>query len=76
MNVVLVNREAEKVLIEEAFKALANYKEDLLPTPILDFYGIEGIGKTSLIDYVEKECQERSVLYIRIDGSKDAVHFL
>lgn len=76
MNVVLVNREAEKALIEKAFKALANYQEDLLPTPILDFYGIEGIGKTSMIDYVEKECQKRSVPYIRIDGSKDAVHFL
>ncbi len=76
MNVVLVNREAEKGLIKEAFKALANYTEDLLPTPILDFYGIEGIGKTSMLDYVEKECQERSVPYIRIDGSKDAVHFL
>ena len=76
MNVVLVNREAEKVLIEEAFKALANYKEDLLLTPILDFYGIEGIGKTSMIDYIEKECQKRSVPYIRVDGSKDAVDFL
>jgi hypothetical protein len=76
MNVVLVNREAEKALIEEAFKALANYPEDLLPTPILDFYGIEGIGKTSIIDYIEKECQKRNVPYIRIDGSKDAVHFL
>lgn len=76
MNVVLVNREAEKALIEEAFKALANYKEDLLPNPIVDFYGVEGIGKTSIIDYVEKECQERSVPYIRIDGSKDAIHFL
>ena len=76
MNTILINREAEKALIEEAFKALANYKEDLLPTPILDFYGIEGIGKTSMIDYVEKECQKRNVPYIRIDGSKDALHFL
>jgi hypothetical protein len=75
MNVVLINREAEKALIEEAFKALDNYNEDLLPTPILDFYGIEGIGKTSMIDYVEQKCQDKSVPYIRIDGSQDAAHF-
>lgn len=75
MNVNLVNREAEKALIDEAFKALDNYNEDLLPTPILDFYGIEGIGKTSMIDYVEQKCQDKSVPYLRIDDSKDAAHF-
>ena len=29
-----------------------------------------------MIDYIEKECQKRSVPYIRVDGSKDAVDFL
>lgn len=50
-----VNRENELKLIEEAFDALTQQKQ-MLRTPILELYGIGGIGKTSLLRQIEKRC--------------------
>jgi len=67
-----VNREAEMMLIDDAFKALHNYKDNLLRTPIVNFYGVEGIGKTAIVKHVERKCQEQNVQYILIETIKDA----
>ncbi len=67
-----VNREAEMTLINDAFKALQNYKENLLRTPIVNFYGVEGIGKTAIVKHVEQKCKDHHVQYILIETIKDA----
>lgn len=67
-----VNREAEMTLIDDAFKALHNYKDNLLRTPIVNFYGVEGIGKTAIVKHVERKCQDQNVQYVLIETIKDA----
>ncbi len=72
----LINRQAEMVLIDDAFKALQNYENDsLLRTPILDFFGVEGIGKTAVLGYIEEQCKKQQIRYILIDVSQNAHHF-
>ena len=44
-----VNRETELALIDEAVEALLD-KQRLLRTPIIEFYGVKGIGKTTLLE--------------------------
>lgn len=70
-----VNRETEMTLINNAFSALLNYQEKLLYTPIIDFYGVEGIGKTAIVKSIEQKCFEQGVSYITIEGSKSAYDF-
>ncbi len=67
-----INREAEMTLIDDAFKALHNYEEELLRTPIVNFYGVEGIGKTAILRHVERKCQEQGLRSILIETIKDA----
>jgi hypothetical protein len=67
-----INRDAEMTLIDDAFKALHNYEEELLRTPIVNFYGVEGIGKTAILRHVERKCQEQNLRYILIETIKDA----
>ncbi len=67
-----INRDTEMTLIDDAFKALQNYEEELLRTPIVNFYGVEGIGKTAILRHVERKCQEQNLRYILIETIKDA----
>ena len=67
-----INRDAEMTLIDDAFKALHNYEEELLRTPIVNFYGVEGIGKTAILRHVERKCQDQNLRYILIETIKDA----
>jgi hypothetical protein len=74
--VTFVNRQAEMMLIDDAFKALQNYENDsLLRTPIIDFFGVEGIGKTAVLGYIEEQCKKQQIRYILIDASQNASHF-
>jgi len=74
--VTFVNRQAEMILINDAFKALQNYENDsLLRTPIIDFVGVEGIGKTAVLAYIEEQCKKQQIRYILIDASQNASHF-
>jgi hypothetical protein len=74
--VAFVNRQTETMLINSAFEALHNPdKDNLLRTPILGFCGIEGIGKTALLDYIEEQCKKQQIRYIIIDASQSARHF-
>ena len=51
-----VDREIALTYIDNAFKELQDEKR-LLRTPIIDFYGIGGIGKTFLLKKVQQRCQ-------------------
>ncbi len=73
--VSIVNREAERILIDDAFRALHNYEDDLLRTPIIDFYGVKGIGKTAIIRYIEQKCKDQNIRCILIDASQNAKDF-
>src|SRR5271166_3277785 len=69
-----VNRVPELSLIEEAFGDLLN-DERLVRTPIIDFYGVEGIGKTSILAKVIEKCNENQVPYIQADANQDLPKF-
>jgi hypothetical protein len=74
--IAFVNRQTETMLINSAFEALHNFdKDSLLRTPILGFCGIEGIGKTALLIYIEEQCKKQKIRYISIDASHNASHF-
>ena len=74
--VAFVNRQAELMLINSAFEALHNYDSDsLLLTPVIDFFGVAGIGKTAVLEYIEEQCKTQQIRYILIDASKSAGHF-
>ncbi len=74
--VTFVNRQAELTLIDNAFEALHNYDSDsLLLTPIIDFFGVAGIGKSAVLEYIKERCKTQQIRYILIDASQDASHF-
>lgn len=68
---LFVNREDELQLIDESFRALLD-RERLLRNPIIEFQGVSGIGKTSLLKQVEMRCHTQQLPYIWIDVSKNA----
>ena len=71
--VSFVNRVSELSLIEEAFNDLL-YKEQL-SKPIIDFYGVEGIGKTSILTKVIEKCNENTIPYIHAEAEQDLPQF-
>lgn len=74
--VSLVNRETEKGILDEAIRALRNHQQDIiLRTPIIDLYGIVGIGKTAILQHVEDLCKQHNVAFISIDASHGADFF-
>jgi hypothetical protein len=52
---VFVDRDREMQLIEDSFEILRN-KDKLLRNPILEFYGVSGIGKTLLLKRIKERC--------------------
>jgi hypothetical protein len=74
--VTFVNRQSETRLIKDAFDALQNYERNsFLRTPILSFFGVEGIGKTAILEYIEEQCKQQQIRYIHIDTSQNADDF-
>jgi hypothetical protein len=73
--VSLVNRETEKSILNDALRTLRNYQQDILRTPIIDFYGITGIGKTAILQHVEDLCKQHNIAFISIDASQGADFF-
>ena len=57
---VFVNREKELKLIEDALDILCGGRL-LLRTPIIEFYGVEGIGKTTLLNEIKEKCDNKHV---------------
>lgn len=64
-----INRRAELQLIESAFKALLD-KKRLLRTPIIDFFGVDGIGKTSILQEVRQRCSKRGLNCIWVNANQ------
>lgn len=71
---VFVDRNREMELIEESFQTLLD-ENRLLRNPILEFYGVSGIGKTLLLERIKERCQATDLPYIWIDlaGKKDNI---
>lgn len=63
---LFVNRETELELIDESFSALLDRKR-LLRTPLIEVFGVGGIGKTSLLKQVEQRCNDSQMRCIWVD---------
>ena len=73
---VFVNREEELKLIEDALDILCGGRL-LLRTPIIEFYGVEGIGKTTLLNEIKEKCDNKHVSCVWEDlASSSSNHFL
>src|SRR5207248_7611638 len=66
---IFVNRGKELEQITRAVEALQN-KERLLETPFIEFSGVQGIGKSTLLRQIKALCDKRSVECIL----EEAVH--
>jgi hypothetical protein len=66
---VFVDRDQEMRMIDDAFQLLQD-KERLLRTPILEFYGISGIGKTLLLEQIKERCQTSHLPWLWTDLGK------
>jgi adenylate kinase len=70
-----INRGEELKLIDSAFEALRDEKR-LLRTPIIDFFGVDGMGKTSVLQEVRQRCQQQSLHYIWVNVNQKPEQFL
>jgi replication-associated recombination protein RarA len=64
-----INRGVELQLIEDACDNLRK-SEPFLHTSIIDFYGVEGIGKTSMLEKAVDVCRRNKVRWIKADASQ------
>jgi hypothetical protein len=70
-----INRAREMQLIQDAFDVLVD-SERLLSTPIIDFFGVGGIGKTSILRRIENICTKRDISHIWLDASASTSQFV
>ncbi len=71
---IFINRDAELKYINDVFTTLLD-KKRLLRTPIIDFYGVGGIGKTVLLHQVRQRCQAAQLRCIWVDLNKGLHEF-
>lgn len=64
----IVRRDAELAMVNQTIDLL---KEDKLETPILNFTGIHGMGRTVFMGQVEEELQTRKQMYLKINPPRD-----
>jgi hypothetical protein len=69
-----VNRVAELKHIDNAFATLFD-QDHLLKTRILAFHGIEGIGKTTMLQQIKQRCDREHLPYIHADAQQDIPGF-
>jgi hypothetical protein len=69
-----VNREDELQLIAQQLDLLTE-KNNLIRTQIIEFYGVGGIGKTTILRKIEQNCQDRHLPAIWIDASQNMPDF-
>jgi hypothetical protein len=69
---VFVDRDHELQIIDDSFKVLLDTKR-LLRNPILEIYGVRGIGKTLLLEEIKKRCYAKNLpcLWIDLASQKD-----
>ena len=69
-----MNREEELRIVEERCDALLE-KNRPVQTQFIEFHGVDGMGKTTILKMVELQCNERHLYSIWADASRTAVHF-
>jgi hypothetical protein len=57
---IFVNREKELRQVNEAVETLQD-EQRLLRTPIIEFSGVQGIGKTTLLQQIKAMCDDKSL---------------
>src|ERR1700730_14610065 len=70
---IFVNREKELRHISEAVETLQD-KQRLLRTPIIEFSGVQGIGKTTLLHQVKAMCDSKSLSCIMKNAEQMTFH--
>ena len=70
---VFVDRDRELQLIDASFHTLLD-KNRLLRNPILEFYGVSGIGKTLLLEQIRKRCRDKKLpsIWVNLTGANTA----
>lgn len=66
----LINREEELKIINNAITALTS-DDQLVETPIVNFFGFSGIGKSRLLDEIVLLCEQKQIKWIRMQASDD-----
>ena len=66
----LINRGKELTLIQHALDALRSNNNTPLNTPIINFFGIDGIGKTRILQEISARCRGNDLLCLELDGSQ------
>src|SRR5437899_12239239 len=70
---LFVNREKELRQINEAVETLQD-EQRLLRTPIIEFSGVQGIGKTTLLQQVKAICDRKKLLCIMKNAEQITSH--
>src|SRR5258708_38573462 len=70
---IFVNREEELQLIEEKCTALV--QNNPVQQQIVEFHGIGGIGKTTILKRIKLHCREQHLPSIWTDASQSTVLF-
>ena len=73
-----VDREEELRIVEERCNALLEKNRPVqtqLQTQFIEFHGVGGIGKTTILKRAELHCNDRHIRSIWANASQSAVHF-
>jgi hypothetical protein len=74
--IMFVNRDKELALIDEAMSTLIEGQR-LLRTPIIEFCGVQGIGKTMLLQHIRLRCDSQQLPHIWVDlAQTPTTHFV
>jgi hypothetical protein len=69
-----INRDVELQLIEEKFSVLLE-SSDFVRTPIIEFHGVGGIGKTTILRRIEQLCHDKRLPSVWADASQSIPNF-
>lgn len=67
-----INRESQKRLTQEVLSKIANGRyesETSLPYYAVEFYGIEGVGKTRVLNVVKELCEARQLPFVIVEAA-------
>lgn len=67
---LFVNRTAELKLIDEAVTTLIE-RQRLLRTPIIEFYGVQGIGKSMLLQNIQQRYTSKQLSFVWADLAQE-----
>lgn len=70
---IFVNREKELRHVSEAVETLQD-EQRLLRTPIIEFSGVQGIGKTTLLQQIKAICESNNLSCIMENAEQITSH--